>query len=81
MPLISPNNVAPDPSALPMRRSSSSVCVAPAGGMFLTATVPPVEALLAARAGFARGAYEAARQAALGGSAAGGYTGPFGGYT
>lgn len=29
--------------------------------------VPPVEALLAARAGFARGAYEAARVAALGG--------------
>jgi len=32
--------------------------------------VPPVEALLAARAGFARGAYEAARVAALGNSQA-----------
>lgn len=32
----------------------------------LSASVPPVESLLAARAGFARGAYEAARQAALG---------------
>jgi ABC-type transport system involved in cytochrome c biogenesis ATPase subunit len=32
----------------------------------LGATVPPVESLLAARAGFARGAYEAARHAALG---------------
>jgi ABC-type transport system involved in cytochrome c biogenesis ATPase subunit len=32
----------------------------------IEAAVPPVEALLAARAGFARGAYEAARAAALG---------------
>jgi ABC-type thiamine transport system ATPase subunit len=32
----------------------------------LSASVPPVESLLAARAGFARGAYEAARHAALG---------------
>lgn len=32
----------------------------------VSAAVPPVEALLAARAGFARGAYEAARAAALG---------------
>ena len=32
----------------------------------IEAAVPPVEALLAARAGFARGAYEAARSAALG---------------
>jgi ABC-type thiamine transport system ATPase subunit len=36
----------------------------------IEAAVPPVEALMAARAGFARGAYEAARVAALGGSAA-----------
>lgn len=43
--------------------------------------VPPVEALLAARAGFARGAYEAARQAALGSTAAGSYTHQPGGYT
>lgn len=33
----------------------------------IEAAVPPVEALLAARAGFARGAYEASRSAALGG--------------
>lgn len=33
----------------------------------IEAAVPPVEALLAARAGFARGAYEASRNAALGG--------------
>jgi len=32
----------------------------------IQASVPPVEALLAARAGFARGAYEASRAAALG---------------
>lgn len=32
----------------------------------ISAAVPPVEALMAARAGFARGAYEAARAAALG---------------
>jgi hypothetical protein len=32
----------------------------------IEAAVPPVEALLAARAGYARGAYEAARAAALG---------------
>lgn len=35
----------------------------------LSASVPPVESLLAARAGFARGAYEAARHAALGSAA------------
>jgi ABC-type transport system involved in cytochrome c biogenesis ATPase subunit len=47
----------------------------------LSATVPPVESLLAARAGFARGAYEAARHAALG-SAAPPPAGPYaGGYT
>jgi hypothetical protein len=40
-----------------------------------------VEALLAARAGFARGAYEAARQAALGDGAARSYLGQPGGYT
>lgn len=34
----------------------------------IEATVPPVEALLAARAGFARAAYEASRAAALGGT-------------
>jgi ABC-type thiamine transport system ATPase subunit len=33
----------------------------------IQAAVPPVEALMAARAGFARGAYEASRMAALGG--------------
>jgi hypothetical protein len=33
----------------------------------IEAAVPPVEALLAARAGFARGAYEASRNSALGG--------------
>ena len=39
--------------------------------------VPPVEALMAARAGFARGAYEASRSAALGGAPPSGYgTGP-----
>jgi ABC-type transport system involved in cytochrome c biogenesis ATPase subunit len=47
----------------------------------ITPVVPPVEALLAARAGFARGAYEAARQAALGSANTGGYTNPPGGYT
>jgi ABC-type taurine transport system ATPase subunit len=47
----------------------------------IAATVPPVEALLAARAGFARGAYEAARQAALGVPAPNTYTGQPGGYT
>ncbi|HKY39402.1 MAG TPA: hypothetical protein VJN18_25865 [Polyangiaceae bacterium] len=47
----------------------------------ITPVLPPVEALLAARAGFARGAYEAARQAALGSASAGGYTGQSGGYT
>jgi hypothetical protein len=31
----------------------------------IEAAVPPVEALMAARAGFARGAYEASRAAAL----------------
>ena len=36
----------------------------------IEAAVPPVEALLAARAGFARGAYEASRTAALGTAAA-----------
>jgi len=36
----------------------------------IEAAVPPVEALLAARAGFARGAYEAARSAALSPAAA-----------
>ena len=35
----------------------------------IEAMVPPIEALLAARAGFARGAYEASRAAALGGLA------------
>jgi ABC-type nitrate/sulfonate/bicarbonate transport system ATPase subunit len=35
----------------------------------IEAAVPPVEALMAARAGFARGAYEAARAAALGAAA------------
>ena len=35
----------------------------------IEASVPPVEALLAARAGFARAAYEASRAAALGGAA------------
>lgn len=35
----------------------------------IEASVPPVEALMAARAGYARGAYEAARAAALGMSA------------
>jgi hypothetical protein len=34
----------------------------------IEAAVPPVEALLAARAGFARAAYEASRAAALGGA-------------
>ena len=36
----------------------------------IEASVPPVEALLAARAGFARAAYEASRALALGGAAA-----------
>jgi len=35
----------------------------------IEAAVPPVEALMAARAGFARGAYEASREAALGAAA------------
>ena len=47
----------------------------------LTATAPPVESLLAARAGFARGAYEAARLAALGGAPATSQGGYPGGYT
>jgi hypothetical protein len=47
----------------------------------VSATVPPVEALLAARAGFARGAYEAARAAALGNGGNTGYLNQPGGYT
>jgi len=47
----------------------------------VSATVPPVEALLAARAGFARGAYEAARAAAAGSSANSHYLSQPGGYT
>jgi ABC-type transport system involved in cytochrome c biogenesis ATPase subunit len=47
----------------------------------ITPVVPPVEALLAARAGYARGAYEAARQAALGSAGASSYTNQPGGYT
>jgi hypothetical protein len=43
-------------------------------------TVPPIDALLAARAGYARGAYEAARAAAQG-STAPAQPGQFGGYS
>jgi hypothetical protein len=47
----------------------------------VSATVPPVDALVAARAGFARGAYDAARAAALGNGGNTGYLNQPGGYT